>query len=148
MDDTSSSAVPENEAEQAPQEQPGSPEGENVVVENSMAVSVSAARDARVENSMAAALVAGNDLTATNSAGSTFVAGRDLILQQGGGAFMVVGNQAHVESSTIGIMIPKGDVSLYGDSKVLMTTQQALAFGAGLGVVFAVLSAFLRRLRG
>lgn len=148
MDDTPSTALPENEAEQAPQEQPGRLEGENTVVENSMALSVSAANNAKVENSMAAAFVAGNDLTAMNSAGAIFVAGNDVNLQQGGGAVMVVGNQAHFESSTIGILIPSGDVNLYGESKVLMTTQQALALGAGFGIVFALLTAFLRRLRG
>jgi hypothetical protein len=147
MDEIPTPAIPEEQSQSMEQNVPGDAKTESAVVENSIALSVSAAQDAKVENSAAIAFVAGNDLHLTNSGGSTLVAGNNMNIQNGGGAMMVVGNDAQVEGSTIGILFPGGDVNLYGDSKVLMTTQQALALGAGLGVVFALLTAFLRRLR-
>jgi hypothetical protein len=119
----------------------------NARVENSIAVTVSAKQDAHVENSMVLAVAAGRDLTSENSFEPVVAVGHDLHLQQGGSGFMVVGNQAHVTGSTIGVLLARADVKLDEGSKVLMSTQQALAFGAAFGVAFGLIRALLRRPR-
>jgi hypothetical protein len=140
--------APQAEAQAQPSaEEPEADGSETVIFERSLALSVSASRDAQIESSLALAMVAGNHLAANDSLGGVYVSGGDLQIQQGGGGLMVVGGQANLDRSFIGLLLPGGEVNLGENSKILLTTRQALAIGAGLGVVFALLNAFLRRLR-
>ena len=154
MDTPSSNPQTESELAQTDQGLPGSPEmqaveakdaeAKNAYVQDSMALSVSAKQDAHVENSMVLGVAAGRDLTAEDSFCSMVAVGRDLNLKESGSLFITVGNQTQATASTIGVLLAS-DVKLDGGSKVLMTSQQALAFGAAFGVVFALLSLLLRR---
>jgi hypothetical protein len=122
---------------------PQPPAVEKTLVENSLAVSVSAQQDAEVNNSMVISLAAGRDLTATDSMLTNVAAGHDLKIQDRGTVILKVGGQAHVENGTIGLLIARSDVTLT-NSRVLMTTQQAIALGAAFGAVYALLRTLLR----
>jgi len=118
------------------------PAVEKAMVENSMAVSVSAEQDAGIENSLVFAVAAGRDMTTTNGLDIIVAVGHDLKIQQGAAGVLRVGGEAQVEKGTIGLLVAKSGVTLK-DSKVLMTTQQAIALGAAFGAVYALLQALL-----
>ncbi|MFZ6029821.1 MAG: hypothetical protein ACOYYS_19070 [Chloroflexota bacterium] len=136
---TSFSSTSEAEAtENAPLEQ--------VVVENSISLGISAGHDAQVDNSLVlGAVVAGNDLTVSDSFGSALVAGNDLRVQDGGGAVVVAGGDVHLTDGAIGILVAGGNAHLDGNSKILMTSQQALILGIAAGGVLALSQLLLRR---
>ena len=113
-------------------------------LENGLAGHVSAHQDAAVSNSLVGAVVAGRDVATAESLCTISVAGRDLHLRQGYGGILVAGNRAMVDGSTIGLLLGKPDSS-FTNSRVLMTGQQAIAFGAAMGLAFALSSALLRR---
>ncbi len=129
--------------ENAGTEPPAPPVVEKTAVENSVALSVSAEMNAEVENSMVMAVVSGRDMTAVESMTSIAVVGRDLKIEKGGAGFVQVGGKAQVENGTVGLLIARSEVIL-NNSRVIMTTRQALALGAAFGAVFAL----LRRLLG
>ena len=144
---TNNTPLPEDQAEMETQisaDGTPSPLPEVLPVNNSMVGSVNASQDAEVNNSMVGALAVGRDSSVTNSFSSVVAVGRDLHFKDGCGLMLTVGNQAQVESSKIGVLLAKSDVTLT-DSKILMTTQQAIAFGAAFGAVFALCSTLLRR---
>lgn len=121
---------------------------ENGLVQNSIAMSVSAGHDASIEQSVVlGGVVAGNDLKISDSVGGAFVAGNDLQLEDSGSLVAVVGGDTNAKDSIIGLLVASGDTNLDGDSKVLMTSQQALIFGAAAGAVFAILSLLFGRAR-
>ena len=122
---------------------PQPPAVEIAMVQNSMAVSVSADQDAGIENSLVMAVAAGRDMTTTNGLDIIVAVGHDLKIQQGAVGVLRVGGEAHVEKGTIGLLVAKSGVTLK-DSKVLMTTQQAIALGAAFGAVYALVRALLR----
>lgn len=137
------SPVSKNELEPLAQEQTGeatqNSTPENNIIENSIALGVSAAHDANIANSLVlGGIAAGNDLTISDSAGAAFVAGNDLHVQDSGGMVMVVGGETHLKDGVIGILVAGGDIHLDGDSKILMTSQQAMIFGAAAGLVLAL----------
>ena len=116
---------------------------EKAMVENSMAFSVTANQDAGIENSMVMAVAAGRDMTASNGLDIVVAVGHDLKIQQGAAGVVKVGGEVQVDNGTIGLLVAKSGVTL-NNSKVLMTTQQAIALGAAFGFVYAVLSRLLR----
>ena len=116
-------------------------------VENSLVGAAAAESDLSVTDSAGGAFAAGRDLTFHDGGGMVFVAGGDLALSDGGGLLMVAGGEAKIENGGAALLIAGGPVTLEGDSKVLMTTEQALAFGAAFGAVFTVFSFLLRRRR-
>lgn len=141
LEETALAASYETKAEASTQP----PTPENAVVENSMAVSVSAQQDAEVMNSMVFSIAAGRDLTATNSMITSAAVGHDLELQEGGACMLVVGGQAQVDNSTIGLLVARSEAISLNNSKIIMTTPQAIALGATLGAVFAILRVLLGR---
>ncbi len=116
------------------------------LVENSLALSVNAQQNAVVDNSLVLGLAAGKDMIAIDSLMPMAAVGRDLDIRQGGAMTLVVGSKAQVKNSQIGLLIAKGDVTLE-NSRVLMTTQQALALGAALGAACALVGRLFRRNR-
>jgi biopolymer transport protein ExbD len=122
---------------------PQPPAVEKTLVENSLAVSVSAQQDAEVNNSLVFSTAVGHDLTSINSLETNVAVGNDLKLQQGGAIILKVGGQAQVEGSTIGLLVAKSEATLT-NTRVLMTTQQAIALGAAFGAVYALLRTLLR----
>lgn len=143
---TAETSLAPGDAAQPPAEAtpPAPAEPEKLHVDNSMAFSVSAKHDAEVNNSMAFAVAAGNDMTSTQSVDMVTAVGRDLCVHEGAVMVATVGGQVQAENSRIGLLVAKSGVTL-NNSPVLMTTQQALALGAALGVVFALVSKLLGR---
>ena len=123
---------------------------------------VRAAGDANIENSIASAIVAGGNTHIDNSVSSAVVAGGNIDFQDGGGLVMIAGGnidirdggaglincaQATIENGTVGVLL-SGQVTLGDNVRVMMTQKEALAFGAGFGlVVAAVIGLILRRRR-
>jgi hypothetical protein len=93
-----------------------------------------------------AALSPGRDISTADTVCHIAVAGRDLNLQDGHGGIVTIGNQAHVENSTIGILLARSGITLK-DSQVLVTDRQVIAFGLIAGAVFALLNMARRCLR-
>jgi hypothetical protein len=117
---------------------PQPPVVEKAMVENSMAISVSADQDAGIENSLVMAAAAGRDMSSTNGLEIVVAVGHDLKIQQGVAGVLRVGGEAQVENGTIGLLVAKSGVTL-NNSRVLMTTPQAIALGAAFGIVYALL---------
>ena len=90
-----------------------------------------------------AAFVAGGDMTITQGGGQYLVAGGTMRIAQGGGAILVAG-QASVERGIVGLLV-SGKTTLNQGARVLLTTPQAAALGAALGLVFAMASRWFRR---
>jgi hypothetical protein len=107
-----------------------------------MAMSVNAKHDAEVNNSLVIAVAAGNDLASSESMGFVAAVGHDLSLKEGTLLLANVGGQTQVENGTVGLLVAKSGVTLT-NTRVLMTTQQALALGAAFGVVYALVSKLL-----
>lgn len=120
-------------------------DAENVVVDSSIVLKVSASQDADVRDSVVGALVAGDDLRATGCIGSAYVAGRDLNLKEGKGKVLVVGNSAMVDHSTVGILVGGSDVSFTGGSKLVITMPVALMMVVVTGGMIGVAAYLLHR---
>lgn len=116
----------------------------NLVIEQSGALLMQAGLNLDLNQGGAAVLVAGQDMTIRESGGQVLVAGRDVELTNGGSGVLVVGRDMVVHQGVLGIAIAR-QVTLDEGSKVLMTQPQAIAFGAALGAVFAVVSWLLKR---
>jgi hypothetical protein len=82
-------------------------------------------------------------MTIQGGGGTMLAAGRDLRVQGGGGALLFAGN-ATLEKSYVNVLI-SGNVTVGEGGRVLLSTPQALALGAALGAVFALVSSLLRR---
>lgn len=137
---------------QADLEYPSSPEEGDASqsaarrVEDSLVGYLSIQQDAEVSDSLVGGLVAGRDIAASESLSSIAIAGRDLHVNQAFGGILIAGNRAEVQGSTIGWLVTGSSATLV-DSRVLVTTRQALAFGAAMGAALALVSAVLRRMR-
>jgi hypothetical protein len=120
---------------------------------------VAAANNIRVEYGGAGALVSGGNLELTSGGGFVFITGGDLSIKQGGGQVLISGGSVNVEQGGAALMLtPNATLSksyimmlvsaktnLADGSRVLLGTPQALALGAALGIVFAVLSRLIGR---
>jgi hypothetical protein len=90
-----------------------------------------------------AAFLAGNQITLTNGGGAVFAAGNQIALTNGGGALLLA-PRARLSRSVVGVLL-SSHTELDDQSRVLLGTPQAAALGAALGVVFALVSALVRR---
>jgi hypothetical protein len=122
---------------------PQPPAVEKAMVESSMVMSVSAQQDAEVKNSMVMSAAAGRDMANSYGLDIMVAVGHDLKIQQGGAGILKVGGEAQVDNGTVGLLIAKSGVTL-NNSRVLMTTPQAIALGAAFGAVYALLRTLLR----
>lgn len=122
-------------------------------------ISVSSDKDVNLQQGGALAVSAGRDLSVSMGGSAVMAVGRDAQVSQGGADIMMIGGNAQIEQggavimnaqqvsardSFFGMVIAK-ETHLEGDSRVLLNTPQALAFGAALGTVFALVSWLLRR---
>ncbi len=114
------------------------------MVESSMALSVSAKQDAEINSSMVIAAAAGRDMTVSESMVSVAAVGHDLTLKESGSVMMQVGGPVQVENGTVGLLVARSEVTL-NNSRVIMTTPQALALGAAFGAAYALLRTLLGR---
>jgi hypothetical protein len=120
-------------------------DGENVVVDSTIVMRVSASQDASIRDSIVGVAVAGDALNISGSVGSTYVAGGDLHIQGGTGGLMVVGGDANLENSNIGILVGGNDVILAEGSKVVVTLPVAIMFAAVTGITLGLVSYLLGR---
>ncbi len=125
----------------------------------SLAGYVSAKENAEIEGSAASIIAAGRDMTLTDSLGQVIASGRDLHMENSAallvkpgkdarieysGSLVFLGQQTSVKNSRIGVALAR-EIHLAEGSRVLLSTPQALAFGAAFGAVCAVLGWLLRR---
>jgi hypothetical protein len=130
-------------------------------MEKSLAVYASAGNDMHISAGYTEAAVAGRDISFTTGKTAAAVAGRDITLDQGwvgaakaGGAVRlneswagaVSGRQVTAQNCTIGLILSR-QVSLGDGSRVLLSTPQAAALGAALGLTLAVVRWLMPGLR-
>jgi hypothetical protein len=89
------------------------------------------------------AALAGNRLEVAAAGGAAFLAGNQITLTNGGGALLLA-PRARLSRSVVGVLL-SSHTELDDQSRVLLGTPQAAALGAALGVVFALVSALVRR---
>jgi len=85
----------------------------------------------------------GHDLQITNGGGTVLTAGGNLDITNGG-AMVAAGNQVSLQNSSCGILLTRQAV-LGENTRVIFNTPQALALGAAVGTVFALVSWLLNR---
>jgi hypothetical protein len=120
--------------------------GANATLSSGGAMVVAASNDLKVMGGGAAIIAAGRDMTIQGGGGTLIATGRDLRVQGGGGALLFAGNSATLERSYVNVLV-SGNVEVGEGGRVLLSTPQALALGAALGAVFALVSSLLRRRR-
>ncbi len=84
----------------------------------------------------------GGDVDVTQGGSNVTIAAGDVSVRQGGGGIMV-GAKVDVREGFVGAVLAR-DVQLE-NSRVLLTTPQAAAFGAALGAVLLLFGRLLRR---
>jgi hypothetical protein len=146
------------EAEQEPLEA-ANLAGDDMTFKSGFAAGIAANRDARVSGASALGIAAGRDMELSEGGAFSIAVGHDLKLTYGGafimpvgnsteihngGAILTMGNQVSARNSFFGVLLAQ-QTTLEEGSKVLLDTKQAIAFGAALGAVLAVLSWLLRR---
>lgn len=85
--------------------------------------------------------IAGGNLAVTMGGSNAMLAGGDVSIEQGG-AVVMAAKSVSVHQGFVGAVLA-ADVHL-DDSRVLMSTPQAAAFGAALGIVVVLLGRLLR----
>ena len=86
--------------------------------------------------------IAGGNLTITMGGSNAMFAGGDVSIEQGG-AMLMAAKSVSVRQGFVGAVVA-ADVEL-DESQVLMSTPQAAAFGAALGLVVLLLGKLFRR---
>jgi hypothetical protein len=123
----------------------GIAQADSVSITNGGAGAVIAGHDVTLTSGGANVLVAGGNMNITSGGGTLLVAGGPMRIEQGGGAILIAGEEVHLARSYVGLLI-SGTANLKDGSRVLLTTPQAAALGAALGLVLA-LANLLRRSR-
>ena len=115
----------------------------NISLERAAAVTVRAEEDASLTNGGAAAIVAGGDMEVINGGAQVLVAGGDVQISNGGAQYVIAGDSVTASKAFIGIAITD-KLNLSEDSRVLLYTPRAIAFGAAFGVFFGFISLVFR----
>lgn len=116
--------------------------GDEVSLRQAGATVVFAGNNASFERAGANAALVGGDLSITQGGSNFLLAFGEASIQQGGTIFLAA-KTVRAEQGFIGAVVA-GRVELE-DTSVLMSTTQAIAFGAALGVAVAVVGRLLRR---
>ena len=132
---------------------------QDVNLANSKVFSIAAGRDTQMTNTTNQVLVAGRSITVNNSTNRIAVAGHDIelggsgawLMKAGGGIHLadsqvslLAGNQVNVQRSVVGVVLSK-QTTMDGHTQVLLNTSQAIALGAAMGAVFALVNWLLRK---
>lgn len=133
---------------------------EDVRVERAL-VGVMRARDVHLHQAAAGPIAAGGSISILQGGCGPVIANGPVTIRQGGCGPLIANGDVSIEQggtqsviaaggATLGdhayvglVLSPK--VTVQDGGKVLMSTPQALAFGAAAGVVFALLSRLVRR---
>lgn len=102
-----------------------------------------AGRDLRITSGGGSILVAGGNISINSGGGSVLVAGVDMSVQNGGGGVMVTPH-ANLNRSFVALLLC-GKADLQDGSRILLSTPQAAALGAALGLALAFTNRALRR---
>ena len=111
----------------------------SVTLERAAAVMVRGEEDIAITNSGAGAIVAGGDVELMNGGSQVLVAGGDVQITNGGAQYVIAGDSVTATKSFIAVAITD-EITLSEDSKVLLDTPRAIAFGVAFGAVFAFIS--------
>ncbi len=117
----------------------------NADINDSIVGAVGAGQDISFSNGGAIAIGAGRNIDVRNGGGYRLRAGNDIHIQNGGGGLMAC-KQAVVDNSTIGVLLTP-QAALGENVKVMMSTRQAVAFGAAFGLVAGFLCCLFCRRR-
>jgi len=118
---------------------------QNATVSNSIALAVMAGANASMENGASLAIMAGSNMELTNGGASFIAAGGNVEIHNGGAGFIVC-QQATLEHTTINFLLAN-NVELGENTRVVFSTRQAAALGAGFGAVVFLLSLLFRKRR-
>lgn len=160
MEETTSQHTPAASDEQIIQNSlVGRVDAHDVQMHNSGAAAIIASGSIDVNSGGGMALVAGHDLNVSEGGGQFMIAGNSMQVSQGGGGIVIAGNcvemtqggggfilspQVRVEEGRVGVLISRSP-TIQGEVGVVINTPQAVALGAAVGGVFALLSWLLRR---
>ena len=120
--------------------------GESLVLSRAGAVVARSEKDMEVTVSGAGACVAGGNMKAANVVTQAMVAGGSAELDNSLVQMVVVGGGVTANHNLIGFLI-SNQTTLGEGNRVIFNTPQAVAFGAALGIVFALTSWLLPKKR-
>jgi hypothetical protein len=107
-------------------------------------MAMAAGGDMSVSNGGAWAMAVGGALELTNGGSIVMAVGNGAKITNGGAVVLNAVDTASVQNGFVGVLLTR-QANISENSRVLMSTTQAAAFGAVLGAVFAVFSWLLRR---
>lgn len=116
--------------------------GSSIDMQNAGALAILSQGDLTMRQGGAQFIAAGGDLDLREGGAQTIVARGDVTIREGG-SLLVAGATVDVTDGWVGVALGP-NVNLKG-SRVLLAPVQALCFGAGFGVAFAVVRRLLRR---
>lgn len=113
-------------------------------IDRAGAVVAKTGQNLEVRNGGAWVMVAGGSAHIENGGAEYMVIGGETEIKNGGALVVVAGKNVTINQGGVGILLSR-QVTLGEGSRVLLSTPQALAFGAALGVVIALVSWLLKK---
>jgi hypothetical protein len=113
-------------------------------IDRAVAGIAKADQNLEVKNGGAWVMVAGGSAHIENGGSEYMVIGGETEIKNGGALLMIAGKNITINQGGAGILLSR-QVTLTEGSRVLLNTPQALAFGAALGLVFALVSWLLKK---
>jgi hypothetical protein len=113
-------------------------------IDRAGAIVATTGQDLDVSRGGALVMVTGGSAHIENGGAETMVIGGDTDIKNGGALVMVAGKNVTISQGGAGILL-SSQVTLMEGSRVLLSTNQALAFGAALGAVCALVSWVLKK---
>jgi hypothetical protein len=113
-------------------------------IDRAAAIVVNTGQNLDVSRGGALMMVSGGSAHIEYGGAETMVIGGDTDIKNGGALVMIAGKNVTISHGGAGIVI-SGQVTLTEGSRVLLSTNQALAFGAALGAVYALVRWLLKK---
>lgn len=118
--------------------------GKDIRLDRGGAGVVLASGDMQMNQGGGQVMAAGGDMPVAQGGGGLMFAGGDMSISQGGGGILVAGGEARVDDGTVGVLLaPK--VVLGNNTRVLVSTPQAIIIGIVAGAVIGLLAAYFRQ---
>jgi hypothetical protein len=118
-------------------------EARKALMSRSVAKTVTASNSAVMNLSGALTVRAGDDIVVTAGGAGVMIAGGDLHMEGGAGG-VIAAKEAHVESGFVGLLLARR-ASMGEQTRVLITTRQAVLIGVLIGALFPLTRYLLRR---
>jgi hypothetical protein len=123
----------------------GAIRGQEVHLRDAGAGAIAAGGDVTITNGGCGPVALGGNLSITNGGCGPVFAGGNASIERGGSQTMIAGGEARIgEHARVGIVLSP-QVTVEEGGSVLLSTPQALAFGAAVGASLAVVLRLLRR---